>query len=255
MSSRIIFTHDQLWLRRQGDNVTFRFDDTTPAGETLFAEPLGDAAGAPLSAVDARPDTPLPAGVETMGLRAFFGISAPEDYALASRAFGFLHWRRTHRFCGRCGRATTRHATERAMVCDACHDLVYPRTNPVVIVRITRGREILLARRAHGYTAFFSVLAGFVEAAETLEHAAAREIAEEVGIRVKNLRYFASQPWPYPNNLMIAFTAEYESGDICVDQHEIGEAAWFTPENLPPIPSPISIARIMINAWLAENGK
>jgi NAD+ diphosphatase len=255
MPSRIIFTNDQLWLRRQGDDYIFCFDDNTPAGETLFTEPLDDAAGATLSAVDALPDTPLPTGVEIMGLRAFFGISTPEDYALASRAFGFLHWRRTHRFCGRCGRVAVRHATERAMSCDACHDLVYPRTNPVVIVRITRGREILLAKRAHGVTAFFSVIAGFVEAAETLEHAAAREIAEEVGIRVKNLRYFASQPWPYPNNLMIGFTAEYESGDIRVDHHEIGEAAWFTPENLPPIPSPISISRIMINAWLSDVGK
>jgi len=95
------------------------------------------------------------------------------------------------------------------------------------------------------------VIAGFVEAAETLEHAAAREIAEEVGLRVRNLRYFGSQPWPYPNNLMCAFTAEYDGGEICVDGTEIATAGWFTPENLPPIPSPISISRRLIDAWLA----
>ena len=138
------------------------------------------------------------------------------------------------------------------MACATCHDVFFPRTNPVVITRVTRGREILLARRAHGVTAFYSVIAGFVEAAETLEHAVAREIAEEVGLRVRNIHYFGSQPWPYPNNLMCAFTAEYDSGEICVDGHEIGTADWFTPENLPPIPSPVSISRWLIDAWLAE---
>ena len=122
----------------------------------------------------------------------------------------------------------------------------------MVITRVTRGREILLARRAQGVTAFYSVIAGFVEAAETLEHAAEREIAEEVGLRVKNLRYFGSQPWPYPNNLMCAFTAEYASGEIQVDGKEIGAAGWFTPENLPPIPPAVSISRRLIDAWLEE---
>ena len=206
-----------------------------------------------MTAVDAASDVLPPAGVDVIPLRALFDLVSSADYALASRAFELLHWRRTHRFCGRCGQALTRHATERAMVCAACHnDPVYPRTNPVVITRVTRGHEILLARRAQGVTAFYSVIAGFVEAAETLEHAVAREIAEEVGLRVRNLRYFGSQPWPYPNNLMIAFTAEYDSGEICVDGKEIGTAGWFTPENLPPIPSPISISRRLIDAWLTE---
>ena len=137
------------------------------------------------------------------------------------------------------------------MACASCRDLVYPRTNPVVIVRITRGPAILLARRATGVTHFYSVIAGFVEAGETLEEAARREILEEVGLHVRDLRYFASQPWPYPNNLMIAFTAVCDSGEIHVDGQEIAEADWFTPDRLPALPHAISVSRRMIDAWLA----
>ena len=128
------------------------------------------------------------------------------------------------------------------MACPAGCALVFPRTNPVVITRVTRGREILLARRAQGVTGFYGVIAGFVEAAETLEQAAAREIAEEVGVRIRNLRYFGSQPWPYPNHLMCAFTAEYAGGEICVDGQEIGTADWFTPEQLPRRDAELSVA-------------
>ena len=251
MRLRIIFHGDKLWIRREGAPAIYLLDATVPAGEVLWTELLESPDGAGVETVETAVATPPP-GIEAVPLRAFFDLAAPADYALASRAFEFLHWRRSHRFCGHCGRPLVRHATERAMECATCHDLVYPRTNPVVITRVTRGREILLARRAQGATAFYSVIAGFVEAAETLEHAAVREIAEEVGIRVRNLRYFGSQPWPYPNNLMLAFTAEYESGEIQVDGREIGAAGWFTPENLPPIPPPVSISRRLIEAWLAE---
>jgi NAD+ diphosphatase len=251
MRQQIVFAGDKLRVRREGARACCLF----PAGAVadaaaVWAEPLEAPDGSLADAVETT-EANLPDGVEALTLRDFFDLASPEDYAMASRAFEFLHWRRSHRFCGHCGRPLARHATERAMECAPCRDLVFPRTNPVVITRVTRGREILLARRAHGVTAFYSVIAGFVEAAETLEHAAAREIAEEVGVRVRNLRYFGSQPWPYPNNLMCAFTAEYDDGEICVDGREIATAGWFTPENLPPIPSPISISRRLIDAWLA----
>lgn len=249
--SRIIFHGDNLWVRREGVQAICRLEVEVPAGVALWTERVDAPDGASVEAVDVTMAVP-PAGIESIPLRAFFDLAATADYAIASRAFEFLHWRRSHRYCGHCGQPLLRQATERAMACMACRDLVYPRTNPVVITRVTRGREILLARRAQGITAFYSVIAGFVEAAETLEHAAAREIAEEVGVRVKNLRYFGSQPWPYPNNLMCAFTAEYDGGEICVDGKEIGTADWFTPEHLPPIPPPISIGRRLIDAWLAE---
>ena len=247
---QIIFYGDQLRIRRQGAQASCLLEGVPSGGLPVWIERLETEDGAPVEVVELSAAEPS-AGDEVLPLRAFFDLAAPAEYAMASRAFELLHWRRTHRFCGQCGRPLKRHAVERAMVCEAGHDPVYPRTNPVAITRVTRGREILLARRAQGVTGFYSVIAGFVEAAETLEHAAVREIAEEVGVRVKNLRYFGSQPWPYPNNLMCAFTAEYEGGEIRVDGREIGTAGWFTPENLPPIPPPISISRRMIDAWLA----
>jgi len=252
MTHRIIFSNDQLWIRRTGEGqATCLLDRGLSAGDSLCSETLGCDAGQTIEVVDAPPDT-VASGIERIGLRSFFDWASSGEYALAARGFSLLHWRRTHRFCGRCGRAMARHSIERAMVCDVCKDLVFPRTNPVVIVRVTRGHEVLLAHRAGGVVPFYSVLAGFVEAAETLEQAVHREIAEEVGLRVNNLRYFSSQPWPFPNNLMIAFTAEYESGEICVDGHEIAEAGWFTRAALPPIPPPISIARRMIDDFLGR---
>lgn len=251
MHACLIFHGDRLWIRRAGAHAACRLEAGVSAGDSPWVETIEAEDGQPVEVRETAAIQP-PDGVEAIPLRAFFDLAAPADYALAARAFELLHWRRSHRFCGHCGRPLARHATERAMACEPCRDLVFPRTNPVVITRVTRGREILLARRAHGATQFYSVIAGFVEAAETLEHAAAREIAEEVGLRVKNLRYFGSQPWPYPNNLMCAFTAEYDSGEIRVDGIEIGEAGWYTVDNLPPIPSPISISRRLIDAWLAE---
>ena len=251
MSARIVFSGDQVWIRKQDDQAVCLLEPSLPVGVPLWLEPLMATDGTSIEVVEAAADASLPAGTERVGLRTLFDLAALDDYACATRAFELLHWRRTHRFCGRCGQPLTRHATERAMACASCRDLVYPRTNPVVIVRITRGPAILLARRATGVTHFYSVIAGFVEAGETLEEAARREILEEVGLHVRDLRYFASQPWPYPNTLMIAFTAVCDSGEIHVDGQEIAEADWFTPDRLPALPHAISVSRRMIDAWLA----
>jgi NAD+ diphosphatase len=249
---RILFSGNRLWVRGMATPVSCLFpSDAATDVPARWVERFVGPDETPIDAVEASGDGP-PAGVGSLDLRSFHDVAAPGEYVLASRAFEFLHWRRSHRFCGHCGRPLKRHATERAMVCETCRDLVYPRTNPVVITRITRGREILLARRAVGPTHFHSVVAGFAEAAETLEQAAVREIAEEVGIRVRNLRYFSSQPWPFPNNLMVAFTAEYDGGEIRVDGREIAEAAWYDAARLPPLPPPISIARRLIDDWLAR---
>jgi NAD+ diphosphatase len=187
-----------------------------------------------------------------MGLRALFDRTSPEMYGAAARAVPIAEWRRTTRHCGVCATAMERDPAERAMVCPACKHRVYPRINPVVIVRVTRGDEVLLARRAAGPTGFFSVVAGFVEAGEALEETLAREVREEVGITVRNVRYFHSQAWSFPNNLMIAFTAEYADGMVRPDGVEMAEAGWFRRNALPTLPGPISIARRMIDAWLAE---
>ncbi len=204
-----------------------------------------------ICAVDCR-EAPQPgAGERLVGLRELHDCLPSAEFAEAQRAFQLVNWRRTHRFCGVCGAPLNRKAGgECAMTCPSCGLDFFPRLNPVVITRITRGDRILLARRARGALPFFSVIAGFVEAGETLEAAVAREIREEVGLEVRNIRYFGSQPWPFPNNLMIGFTAEHASGDIRVDGEEIGEAAWFARDALPPIPHPISISRWMIDDFI-----
>jgi NAD+ diphosphatase len=138
------------------------------------------------------------------------------------------------------------------MRCPACGLMAYPRIAPAIIVLVRRGEEALLARGARFPSAFYSTLAGFAEIGETLEETLEREVFEEVGVRVKNPRYFGSQPWPFPHSLMIGFVAEWAGGDIRVDGKEILEARWFRPDALPSIPPPISIARRLIDAWVED---
>ena len=140
--------------------------------------------------------------------------------------------------------------SERAQVCPQCGLTAFPRLSPAIIVCIRRGEQILLARNHRFPPGRFSVLAGFVEPGETLEEAVAREVREEVGIRVRDIRYFGSQPWPFPNSLMLGFTAEYAEGELVVDESELAEAHWFTRDNLPDLPPPISIARRLIEDFL-----
>lgn len=243
----LYFTNaDTLWTL-PGEPICCRLPLTPGVAPTETIGTLTDA----VALVDGHVEPPFPNAL-ALDLRACFDLAAPADYTLAARAFQWLNWRRTTRFCAACGQPLVRHATESAMACLACKALFYPRINPVVIVRITRGDTVLLERRAQGSYAFYSVVAGFVEAGESLEQALCREVAEEVGITVRDIRYFSSQPWSFPNNLMVAFTAEWASGEIRPDGVEIAEANWFTRDSLPALPGPISIARRMIDAWLAE---
>ncbi|HEY4712800.1 MAG TPA: NAD(+) diphosphatase [Aquirhabdus sp.] len=173
------------------------------------------------------------------------------EFERASRAIQLLLWQRNHRFCSHCGEKTIRHANEFAMVCPACDYTQYPRLQPCVIVAITRHDEadhpsILLARSPRFTTAMFSLIAGFVEVGETLEQAVAREVKEEVGIDIKNIRYMSSQPWPFPSNIMIGFQAEYAGGDLVLQEDEILEAAFYPFDQLPLLPPTGSIASRMI---------
>jgi NAD+ diphosphatase len=238
----ILFSGDQLWIRRAGGDVEYAFE-ASPAGP---AEPV-DATCAVASA-----DEPPAEGAERIGVRAAFDLVPAGAFARIGLARQLLHWRLTHRFCGACGAPLVRHATERAMHCAACGTCTYPRLNPVVITLVTRGSEILLAHKAGGAIPFWSLVAGFVEANESLEAAVEREVAEEVGVRVANIRYAGSQPWPFPNNLMLGFTADYAGGEVTPDGVEIGEAGWFGRDNLPPLPSRFSIARRLIDAFFAD---
>ena len=189
-----------------------------------------------------------PAGYGWVGLRALFSVLEDAHFALAGRAIQLLDWDRSHQYCGRCGTPTQPRAEERVRVCPACKLSAYPRVAPAVMALVTRGRELLLGRSPHFPPGMYSALAGFAEPGETLEQCVAREVEEEVGVSVTNLRYFASQPWPFPHSLMIAFSCEWASGEIRVQEGEIEAADWFDVLQLPQIPSKISIARRLIDA-------
>jgi NAD+ diphosphatase len=200
--------------------------------------------------VELEPDTPAPPSMAFEGLRQLFDRLDHDLFAVAGRAIQVMAWDRDHQFCGRCGSPLDRLATERAKCCPQCGLHVYPRIAPCIIVRISRGDELLLARGHKWPPGRFSVIAGFVEPGETLEEAVAREVREEVGVQVKNVRYFGSQPWPFPHSLMIGFTAEYAGGDLRIEEAEIEDAGWFSLNNLPVLPTRISIARQLIEAFI-----
>lgn len=200
-------------------------------------------------------DAAAPQGWIWQGLRALFGALDEAQFALAGRALQIVDWDRTHQYCGACGRTTTARTNERSRECPGCGLVVYPRLAPAVMGLVRREKELLLARAPRFPKDMYSALAGFVEPGETLEQCLEREVYEEVGIRVRRVRYFASQPWPFPHSLMIAFFADYYSGEIRVDGTEIEDAKWFDVrnlENLPRLPARISIARRLIDAAKGE---
>ncbi|MEN8291212.1 NAD(+) diphosphatase [Acinetobacter radioresistens] len=189
----------------------------------------------------------IPEGLHLVPIRQLISLWSRSQFEQASRAVQLLEWRRNHKFCSHCGHETEVHPLEYAMICPTCRYRQYPRVQPCVITIITRGEdEILLAQSVRNKGKMYGLIAGFVEVGETLEDAVRRETLEEVGLHLKNIRYLASQPWPFPSNLMLAFHAEYESGDIKLQEEEISNARFFKFDELPEIPFKGSIAHSMI---------
>lgn len=175
---------------------------------------------------------------------------APAD--MLGTAFQVHQWWRDHRYCGRCGEVTALHPVERAKWCESCGIPWYPRVAPCVIVVIRRGDQLLLARSSRVKRHFFSLIAGFVEPGENIEAAVAREVKEETGLDVSNIRYQASQPWPFPHQLMLGFFADYAGGELVLQEDEIAEADWYRPGELPPVPPATTIAGRLIQAMVRE---
>ena len=260
-----VFSGSKLLVHQEGNTVRVpRLGEMTELGLTAVHQQylgyLADTTPIHCYTIDVADKSAAPTGMAFLGLRQLFGLLDETCLWLAGRAFQIIDWDRISQYCGRCGAPNTQLEHERAKKCLHCGHIKYPRISPAIIVRVERrdpdGAKILLANgRRFRSSKTYSVLAGFVEPGETLEECVRREIYEEVGITVKNIRYFGSQPWPFPDSLMIAFTAEYDSGEITLEEAEIADANWFTPDTLPEVPPPISIARRLIDSFVSENGQ
>jgi NAD+ diphosphatase len=238
-----------LVLAVRGSEVALEEGPGEPGGEALF---IGTLWGRHCWAVDVEARVAADTTNQAFhDLRRLFGEVDEATWMAAGRAVQLVEWARNHRYCGRCGTATAESAGERARRCPQCGLLAFPRLAPAVITLVERedGRA-LLARNARWPREQYSCVAGFVEPGETIEAAAQREIAEEVGLEVDGLRYFGSQPWPFPHSLMLGFHARYARGEIHYDDGEIAEARWFSAQALPNLPGPISIARRLIDDWV-----
>jgi NAD+ diphosphatase len=260
----LIFQEDRLLVRETGDTLELlrACDPVELELELLHRHYLGylqDEVGHKVAcyAAELDPKAPLPAGLVANGLRPLYAQLGDLGFQLAGRAVQIVDWERNHLYCGRCGAPTEPMPNERAKQCPQCGLTSYPRLSPAIIIAVVRqteeGNRLLLARNHRFPPGLYSVVAGFVEPGESLEECAEREVFEEVGIRIKHIRYFGSQPWPFPNSLMLGFTAEYAGGDFVLEEGEISEAGWFAADDLPQLPSKISISRRLINWFVAEN--
>lgn len=191
-------------------------------------------------------------GFRLDGLRVAWHTLERHEFRAAGTLRQKVEWYRTHRYCSACGGTNELSDRNEAMVCSSCGQLHFPRIAPAVIVLVQRGTEALLGRSPRFDAGVYSTLAGFVEPGESLEECVHREILEEVGVRVGNLRYFGSQPHPFPHSLMIGFVADWIAGDIVIDRDEIEDARWFTASDLPTLPHPMSIARALIEDFVAR---
>jgi len=248
-----IFRNHELLVKEEGQRCSLpALASPDAAGlQPLRQRYLGTLRGRPCYAAEVPPAAVPAAGLVFRGLRFIYQrLEASLHYA-ALKAVHLIEWDGNTGYCSRCG-AETREATGMtAKECTRCGFLTFPRISPAIIVAITRGERLLLAHSPRFAGNIYSVLAGFVEPGESLEEALHREIAEEVGIRVKNVSYFGSQPWPFPDSLMVGFTAEYDEGELVLDATEITSADWFDAEHLPEIPDGFTIARRLID-WFLE---
>jgi len=205
---------------------------------------------------DGAPDVTLPPDARWSGLREVAAILPALDAHVLATATGLSQWHRTHRFCGACGEPTTADWAGHRRLCGGCGREHFPRTDPAVIVAVVHGDRVLLGRNPAWPAGFASVLAGFVEPGESLEDAVAREVLEEAGVAVTDVRYESSQPWPFPSSVMLGFRATAASDELDPDPEELVDAAWYSREELREgavaMPPPVSIARRLLDDWLDE---
>ncbi len=250
-----VFHGNRIFVTRDGTRPAIPQWDCEVCGFDLAAAHyLGMLDGTHCYALVLPRDVKLPEGLELLGMRALILEGNETAAAVAGQAFQVLEWARTHRHCGSCGAPTVPHAADRAVECPDCRLVFYPRIAPVVMGLVWRDGELLLTRKAGYAPGRHTVVAGFVEAGESLEQCLAREVMEEVGVTIRNPRYFGSQPWPFPNSLVMAFSAEWAGGEIRVDETELEAAQWFAIDALPELPERVHISRQLIDDTLARLG-
>ena len=242
-------------LVQTGEGGSVRLHRGTPGSVEAFSLStplyLGTLDGIPCLTAETDPDCDLPEGWAAINLRGLFGKISDAEYSLAGYASQILYWRRTSVFCPVCGHRTQARDGDWGRRCPECGHVGYPHLSPATLILVHDGPRLLLAQKP-GWETRWSILAGFVEPGESLEECVRREVKEEVGADVGVLAYAGSQPWPFPHQLMVGFTAEYAAGDIVPDGVELERAAWFTRETLPDLPPAVSLSRQMIDAWAAQ---
>ena len=249
----IVFHNDKILVESKNDD-TIAVSTTPPVERGIspdFQQFLGNYGGADVFVAELTSEpVVLPENMRFDGLRSLFGKIDAEIFGLAGRAIQIIHWNRDHKYCGRCGTRMKTRKTELAKKCPTCSFTCFPRLSPAVIMSVVRGDEILLGRSPHFPEGMYSTLAGFVDSGETLEEAVSREVREEVNVEISDIHYVASQPWPFPHSLMIGFSSKYQGGTLRIDNKEIEDAGWFSRDNLPKLPSHISIARHLIEMFI-----
>lgn len=252
-----VFHGKRIFIHRENGLPAIPHFDTASCDFDLdSAHYLGTLDGTPCYGLMLPREATLPTGLELLGMRALILEGHETAAAVAGQALQILEWARTHRHCGSCGAPTLPHATDRAVECVDCKLVFYPRIAPVVMGLVWRNHgndgEILLTRKPGYAPGRYTVVAGFVEAGESLEHCLAREVMEEVGVTIRNPRYFGSQPWPFPNSLVMAFSAEWTGGEARPDLTELEEARWFSIDALPDLPEAVHISRQLIDDTLVR---
>lgn len=251
-----VFQNDRLLIQKH-DHKLLTSSNITPFKQDLIRQHLiAQFENFIIYGAELSPTIALSNEFETLALRHALEILGTDWYNMAAKAYSIMLWDKNHQYCGRCGHVTTVKSNQFERICPNCSLAFYPRISPSIIVLIHRGDEILMARGPHFPPGVHALIAGFVEAGENIEDAVHREVQEEVGIKIKHLKYFGSQAWPFPDSLMIGFYAEYDSGELTPHPDEIEAAGWYRYDQLPGLPSTsISISRKLIDHFVAEKMK
>lgn len=250
----VVMTNDELLVNEESGtweplpHSILRFLDINP----LEQHHVGSYEGTPCFAIRVEKTDSIPEPFHWESLRGLLarGAIGSDAFDMVSCAMQVFDWDKSHQFCGQCGQATIPHESERARLCSHCNTRYYPRISPCVIMLVTKGEECLLAQHKQSRSQFYSALAGFIEPGESVENALRREVAEEVSLSVAELSYFGSQPWPFPGQLMLGFHAEFDAGDIQVQEDEIADAKWFHYSDLPQVPPASTLSGMLIRGFV-----